>query len=63
MGHIGFVERFLRLGFVILIMNMDHRTLTQTGQGLVGRLAGIDADPHLVWIRHQALIQPGRLLL
>ena len=55
-GHIGLVEGFLDFGLIVLIVDVDHRALAQGGQRLVGRLGGVDPDPDLVGIRHEAAV-------
>jgi hypothetical protein len=52
--HVRLVECLLVAVVEVLVEDVDHRALPERGQRLVRRLGGVDADPHLLRIRHQA---------
>ena len=55
--HVGFAKRLLYLTPEVLIVYMNHRTLSQGRQGLVRGLCGVGAHSYLVRVRHQAVGQ------
>jgi len=62
-GHVGLVERLLDFGFVVLIVDVDHRALAQGGERLVGRLGGVDPHARPGRIGHEAARQPGLVVV
>ncbi len=43
----------------VLIVDVNHRSLTQCRQRLVRRMCGVDTHASLIRIGHQACVQPG----
>ena len=53
MRHVRLVERFLDLLLEVLVVDVNHRSLAERGQRLVGRMRHIDTDARAIRIGHE----------